>query len=360
MKLVEFAGANRRYESRAIAQDAELSQVVQDTLIERGLLAKTENPFGVKAMAALTRFQHKNGCNEPEFLGPQTAAKLIEVTEVGSRAAAPIISVEAIQNTVLKRRPLDLSALKDDEKSSFAAGAILMLTYAEPARKHLKLILSQDFNGSAVWYVLSGDVKITGGEELPVVAPIVDEQPPIARAEIPPTVKLDVPYKSQRDNALEPDGTCNVTSLTMCLEFLSIPRRQSDGQFEDELCAYALDNGLDRHEPAALAQIVQDYGGQDAFNSHSTINEVKGWLAAGNPAVTHGFFTGSGHIVVFVGYDETGFIVHDPYGEWYADGYDKNDPENYDVKGKFLHYSYSMIEQTCCTDGEFWVHFISK
>lgn len=362
MKLIEFADANLRYESGAIAQDSELGQIIQNLLIELGLLAAIEDPFGLRAMAALNRFQRQHDIYEPEFLGPQTAAKLLEVAESGAQSRAPIMTLEAIQNTILKLRPLDSQSLEEPEKYSFSAGSTLELTDFEPERKHLKLTLSQDLQGSSVWYAFSEHVRTIGGEEV-VIEPLpADEKPAIASTELPSTIKLDVPYKSQRDNDNNPDGSCNVTSLAMCLEFLGISRqRSSDGkQLEDELYEYALDNNFSRHSPHDLAQIVQDYGAKDAFDSHATIDAVKGWLAAGNPAVTHGYFTSFGHIVVLVGYDETGFLVHDPYGEWYSSGYDRNTPGSYDTKGQYLNYSYRLIEETCLTDNQFWVHFISK
>jgi len=55
-----------------------------------------------------------------------------------------------------------------------------------------------------------------------------------------------------------------------------------------------------------------------------------------------------------VGYDEYGFIVHDPYGEWFSSGY------RTDLSGSYLNYSYLLIRRVCIPDGSFWVHFISK
>jgi uncharacterized protein YvpB len=361
MRLTEFAQANRRYDTSAIAQDPELSQEVQGLLLELGLLAEMEDPFGQRAMAALTRFQRRNDCHEPELLGPQTTAKLLEVSELGSRSPTTIITLEALQNTVLKLRPLESADLEAQEKYDLAAGAKIELIYFEPLRKHLVLTLSQAINGSPVWYAFSEHVKIMGGEEVSAApAPATDPKPLLATATPANQIKLDIPYKSQRDNFNNPDGSCNVTSIAMCLEFLAVPRKRTQGQFEDELYEYALDNNLSRHSPQDLAKIVRDYSAKDAFDVTATINEVKKWLAAGNPAVTHGYFTSFGHIIVFVGYDEKGFIVHDPYGEWYPSGYDRNALGSQDTKGKFLNYSYGLIERTCCTDGQFWVHFISK
>jgi uncharacterized protein YvpB len=169
-----------------------------------------------------------------------------------------------------------------------------------------------------------------------------------------PTVKLDIPYRSQLDNAKNPGGSCNVTSIAMCLDFLKVPRRQKTGQYEDELYQYAIDKGYSRHNPWDLAQIVKDYGAQDRFTENGTIDGVKDWLASGNPAVIHGWFTSFGHIIVVAGCDSNGFIVHDPYGEWFPSGYDTT------ASGSYLHYSYQLIRNTCMDDGNFWVHFISK
>jgi hypothetical protein len=360
MKIKDFVGANFRYESNRIAADPELSNELQNLLIELGLLAEVEEPFGARAMAALTRFQRENDCYEPEFLGPLTAEKLVEASEVGARAPAPVITLEAIQTTVLKLRPLDSQVLEANEKFTFQAGSTLELTFVETERKHFKLTLSQEIQGSSIWYAFGEHVKVSGADGLEPLAKPADEKPAIAVSTQPSSVKLDVPYKSQRDNYNNPDGACNVTSLAMCLEFLSIPRRSSTGQFEDELYEYALDHSLSRHSPYDLAKIVKAYGAKDLFDSKSSVKAVKDWLAAGNPVVTHGYFTASGHIVVLVGYDVTGFIVNDPYGEWYASGYDRNDPSVNDTKGKFKHYSYPLIESTCASDNEFWVHFISK
>lgn len=117
--------------------------------------------------------------------------------------------------------------------------------------------------------------------------------------------------------------------------------------------------GLDRHNPNDLAKAVEAYGALDKFRTNTTIDQVKDWLAQGNPAVTHGYFTSSGHVVFLIGYNPKGFIVHDPYGEWFPDGYKRNDSKN-DQRGKALTYSYRMIQSTCMTDGQFWVHFLSK
>jgi hypothetical protein len=147
----------------------------------------------------------------------------------------------------------------------------------------------------------------------------------------------------------------------MCLKYLKVQQRKQGQQFEDELYNWLLYKGLSRHDPYDLVKVVKRYGRQDNFKTDATIDEVKRWLAAGNPAVVHGYFTRFGHIITAIGYDDTrsrrglkdGFVVHDPYGEWFPGGY------NTEVSGKALNYSYDLIRQTCIPDGQFWVHFIS-
>jgi uncharacterized protein YvpB len=113
---------------------------------------------------------------------------------------------------------------------------------------------------------------------------------------------------------------------------------------------------LNRHSPQDLEKLISRHYHpvKDSFTVWGTIDRCKSHLAAGNPCVIHGYFTSFGHIIVLVGYDNEGFLVHDPYGEWFESGYDTN------ASGAYLHYSYDLIRRTCIPDGQFWVHYVSK
>ena len=169
----------------------------------------------------------------------------------------------------------------------------------------------------------------------------------------PEKTRLNIPYKSQLDNAENPTGSCNVTAIATCLNFFGI-KRKTLAQLEDEIYRRMLDEGLSRHSPEDLAKMVRAYGLKDDFTAGGTFDRCKDHLAAGNPCVIHGYFTSFGHIITLVGYDSKGFIVHDPYGEWHSDGYDTS------ASGAYLHYSYDLIRRTSAHDGQFWVHYISK
>lgn len=257
--------------------------------------------------------------------------------------------LKVIHPTTLKRRPISSTDLPDVEKEAIDKGREFEVQSFTSERNHLRIAFAKDtFKGFNTWYAFSAHVQVVQDEGL-VFPPLY-----------PNEVKLNVPYKSQRDNMENPSGSCNVTCMAMCLEFLGAKRRETAGQFEDELYRYAERNRLSRHNPHDLAKIVEDYGCRDEFRSDATIDQVKNWLAAGKPAVTHGYFTSFGHIVALVGFNEKGFLVHDPWGEWNSWGYSLNVPGGDNTRGKYIQYSYDMIKRLCIPDGAFWVHFISS
>ena len=241
--------------------------------------------------------------------------------------------VKAIKNTVLKSKPVQSLMLNSTDKQSFNKGEEYELSDYVKMGNHFQIRLN-----SRSWFVYAKHIEIYDNNR--IIYPR------------PKSVKLDVLYKSQLDNRYHPTGTCNVTSIAMCLEYLGVEARQE--QLEDELYKYALSKGYDYQSPYDLAQIVKDYEHQDIFKENATIKEVQNWLVGGNPAVIHGYFTRVGHIVTIVGFDDRGFLVHDPYGEWFSTGY------RTDLSGAYLHYSYRLIRRLCIPDGNFWVHFISK
>lgn len=166
-------------------------------------------------------------------------------------------------------------------------------------------------------------------------------------------IKLNIPYHTQLNNEHNPYGSCNVTSVAMCLRFKGIVG-DGDGQLEDQVFEYMAAHGLSQYSPKDLAWVMnQRYKIKDDFTEFGTIERCCQHLSGGNPCIIHGWFTQSGHIIVLVGYDKSGFLVHDPYGEWHQNGYDTT------VSGAFLHYSYDLIRRLCIEkDNSFWVHYI--
>ncbi|KPQ32244.1 MAG: putative chitinase [Phormidium sp. OSCR] len=167
------------------------------------------------------------------------------------------------------------------------------------------------------------------------------------------SVRLKVPFFTQLDNSNNPHGSCNVTSVAMCMAYFGHPSINGSGvQLEDELYQFMLDRGLSRHSPTDLAQLLQLYGYQDDFQPDAKWQEVKAWLQQGKPCIVHGWFTASGHIVTIIGYCDRGWLINDPYGKWTANGYDTNS------SGAGIVYGYQDMKDICGTDGDLWIHYV--
>ncbi|RUR85099.1 peptidoglycan-binding protein [Chlorogloeopsis fritschii PCC 9212] len=79
MKLQEFLGTDTKYGLEAIADDAELARQIQILLIGLGLLEPpADGKFGPISVAALKKFQSLTNTTETDFIGAETAKKLIE------------------------------------------------------------------------------------------------------------------------------------------------------------------------------------------------------------------------------------------------------------------------------------------
>lgn len=185
-----------------------------------------------------------------------------------------------------------------------------------------------------------------------------------------PRKLLPVPHFPQGDNVRNPSGSCNVTSLAMCLVYFGYPRPVK-WQLEDELYEACTASGLSRHSPGDLAELFNRYAKKarlpwrDRFNPKTSIPAVKKQIDAGIPAILHGYFTTYGHIVVVTGYDDGaynnkgGLLVNDPWGEWpYEPPAGSRGP-----LGKAIPYSYTMIKRTCCDNNvgdSMWVHLFTK
>ncbi len=251
--------------------------------------------------------------------------------------------LKVLADTVLKQKPVQSSGLTDAQKQSVKAGTIFNIQSFVPTGDHIKVALAdKSFKGVNTWYIYQRTAAIMSSNNVI----------------FPASVKLNVPYYDQLDNSDNPYGSCNVTSLAMVLTYLGAKRLHPDIRFADELDEYCDSHSLDRHEPTDLVKVVKAYGCQDKFSKTASFEEVKDWLIGGNPAIVHGYFTSGGHIVCLIGYNSDGFVVNDPYGEIMYNPFHSY----YDIyaSGAGLTYSYNMIYNTCCTNNEFWVHFISK
>ncbi len=168
----------------------------------------------------------------------------------------------------------------------------------------------------------------------------------VARDEVTITVEppasgsLDVPYYLQYDNAYEPSGTCGVTSAAMVLSHFGA------SVTPDQL--YLAHGKAQAQSPGGLQALYGWYGLYGKSGYSATRADLKGHLDAGRPVVVHGSWTSAGHIAVLVGYDASGWIVHDPAGDWYV-GYGGTS------WGEAVHYPFDgSWDAAMSWDGDVW------
>lgn len=179
----------------------------------------------------------------------------------------------------------------------------------------------------------------------------------IAPGAAPTSGDLDVPYECQNDNGTGlGSSTCQITSAAMVLRYWGAQGKGSGANTK----ALDLLNKYGDYEfaksPAGVAGIFEDFGLHARSTQRGTIAEMKLHLDAGRPMVVNGFFT-HGHVVVFTGYDATGFFVNDPNGDWNGTPY-VGGSQSYagttcpSTSGKGIHISFGLLEASnvICTN----------
>ncbi len=241
------------------------------------------------------------------------------------------VVITATQATWLKASTAQSADLAADQRCALSARDLLELAgEPEPAAGgHYRVELSRSRPGCALreGYIF-GDHFDLGG---------------LALGENP----LEGPYYYQYHNRYEPGATCGLTSGAMLLGFHGSSLRPDD--------LYRRYGKRLGQSPVGLATIYRRELGYGIGTYAGSRSQIRRHIDAGRPVVIHGNFTGSGHIVLIVGYDDTGWILHDPAGRWagcYRCGY----PGRTSTNGRYVHYSYgSMSASMIGPDGDIWM-----
>lgn len=273
--------------------------------------------------------------------------------------------LKVVQTTFFKESTADSSKLSAQDKVKVAAVRTFEIhSWKEVGKNHLKVALFNEFLGNPprnTWYVykphiqlINSQGRVVSGQSGQSGSPNFPLPPIFYR--LPATKRLNIPYKSQLDNYLNPRGACNVTSYAMIMAYLQVRGRTGVRQLEDELYEYMQQRGLSRWDPFDLAQMGRAYGLRVDFTMRARLIDIRKAIAEGYGCIIHGYFTSFGHILVVRGYDQRGFFVNDPFGEWFSSGY-RND-----LSGENLHYSNQLIKSKCSPEGEnyIWLHRITR
>jgi uncharacterized protein YvpB len=271
------------------------------------------------------------------------------------------MKLKILQTTFFKQSTADSAQVPPQSKVSIPAGMEFEVhSWKAIEKNHLRIALLNKAVGNPpqnTWSVYAPHVQLTNarGQVVPHNANQSPKVPDLGLG-LPKSKSLNVPYHTQLNNAENPSGACNVTCYAMVMNYFKIPQRTNAMQMEDELYRYMESRNLSRHEPADLAQMGRDYGLNVDLTLRGSLNDIRRAIAQGRPCIVHGYFTSFGHIIVIRGYDQRGFYVNDPYGEWFEDGYRNDFP------GGNLYYSNQLIQSKCSPEGSnyIWLHRLSK
>ena len=170
-----------------------------------------------------------------------------------------------------------------------------------------------------------------------------------SKPEVSSSNPLDVTYQSQNDNA---SGTgyreCFSSSCAMVAMFYG--KIANDDAYNLVRQKYG-----DSTDAQAQLRALRSLGLEANFITNGTTCDIRECIDAGRPVplgwLHHGHVTapsGGGHYSVVIGYDDSGWIVHDPNGEanLATGGYTNN------LNGAKLHYSYSGFNPRWIVEGE--------
>lgn len=266
------------------------------------------------------------------------------------------MKLKIIQNTTFKQTTEDSAKLPAQDKLPIAAGKVFEIhSWKLVNPTHLKVAFLKDKLGNPArntWHVFASHMHLIDSQGR--VVPL--QETPSITSSLPETKTLNVPYKSQLDNALNPTGACNVTCFAMVMAYFQLLGNAQAAQLEDELYRFMENYGLSRHDPEDLVRMASHYRLRDDFTTRGKLSEARKSIAEGRPCIIHGYFTSFGHIIVLRGYNKYGFFVNDPYGEWTSSGYNNN------ASGENLHYSNALIQGKCSPEGDdfLWLHRLSR
>ncbi len=70
-------------------------------------------------------------------------------------------------------------------------------------------------------------------------------------------------------------------------------------------------------DPAVMAEYLHKYfASRYQYEGAASISDMKSWIRLGEVLITHGWFTGSGHVIILDGCDDRGFRAMDPFEEF--------------------------------------------
>lgn len=247
--------------------------------------------------------------------------------------ATKMTKIIAKVGTYLKKEAISATELDENEKAKVPVGqAYEIIWQSKEDGGHVKVSLAR---GGGNWFVYAP--HWAGLEQM---APAPNPAPSKPGSKV-----LNVPYYSQRDNVTQGNNnwtrTCFSSSCAMLASYVKlgcikgdddyISKRRKFGDSTNPVAQIACLNSL-----GIKARYVQNFNNADLIKQIDRGKPVPVGILHHGPASAP---TGGGHWLIVIGYDENGFIVHDPWGE--IDNASGTYPS---TNGKSQCYSYKLFD----------------
>lgn len=248
--------------------------------------------------------------------------------------SAKTVKIKAIQDTVLKKSPVGSAELREDEKVTVKKGKEYQIVWqGKEESNHIKVSLA---GGAGNWFIYAPHWEGIGQ-----IAPSLNPAPTVSSGK----VLLPTPYFSQRDNATSGNDNWTRTCFSSCCAMLAVTVKPGCVSGDDAYIKKRQPYG-DTTDANAQVRCLQSLGINARFITNGNNALVKKQIDRGIP-VPCGILhkgpssapSGGGHWICVVGYDSTGFIVNDPWGE-----IDNASGTYISTNGKHLHYSYRLFD----------------
>ncbi len=241
-----------------------------------------------------------------------------------------LTTITAIRDTVLKVSTAPSTDLDPSQKIEIYKGQALTILRKGPLNSgHMEVSLTD--NGGD-WFIYVPHWKESSSTE------------------------LNVKYFSQRDNFRDASRTCFSSTCAMLVEYLkpgTLPGKYGDDFYIKRVFEYG-----DTTEAHVQVRTLQEYGIGSRFIQNGSISLLKNQIDAGKPIpvgiLHHGPASspsGGGHWLLVSGYDNSGFICMDPWGE-----IDHTTGTYPSTEGESVHYSYDLFKSrwTVSNDSDGW------
>lgn len=165
-------------------------------------------------------------------------------------------------------------------------------------------------------------------------------------------------YFYQYANSVNPDGSCQNTSIAMMLRAFGGPATHTPD---------VISRAWGTSRAQTVAGFKEVFDGEARFlglpvralsSESATLADVRAELAAARPVVVHGYFTDFGHVLVLAAFDSATneYVAYDPAGRWSqrfkVGGYSRTNA----TEGRAVRYRAAAVDEAIGFDGRVWLH----